>query len=161
MELSETLEQLETQVNEGKKRGLIGALQIGRALSKIQAGNLFLIDGCKDFPGYCEKVHGFKRSTGYNMIAIYQTWGQAILANPEFQNVDPSRLVRLLPLIEKEDKDELLRDAVFIPDSQSFNNQIRNKRGFVATDECDHPDGFQPIPWTQCPRCKQRRKVTL
>ena len=152
------LEDLEAEIAQGKKRGLLGALQIGRALSRIQSGNLFLSDGCDTFAAYCEKTHGFKRSTAYSMIAVYATWGQAILANPEFQSVDPTRLIRLLPLIEKEGKDELLRDAVFIPDAAGFNNQIRNRAGKVATDD-PHDHVWQPIPWEQCTVCKQRRKA--
>ena len=154
-----SLEKYEAEISEGKKRGLLGALQIGRALSRIQEGNLFLSDGCDNFAVYCEKTHGIKRSTAYNMISVYTTWGQAILANPEFQSVDPTRLIRLLPLIEKEDKDELLRDAVFIPDAAGFNNNLRNRAGKVGTDECSHPDGFEPIGYEVCPRCRLRRKV--
>ncbi len=101
---------------------MLGALQIGRALAKISEGNLFFAAECPTMAAYWEKVHGFKRSTAYNLIGVWQTWGQKILDTPEFQNVDPSRLVLLLPLIDKEDKDKLLRDAVFIPDKAGFEN---------------------------------------
>ena len=153
------LSDLEAEIAQGKKRGLLGALQIGRALAKIHEGNLFLSDGCDNFTQYAERVHGFKRSTAYNMISVYQTWGQAILANPEFQSVDPTRLIRLLPLTTEENKEELLRDAVFVPDKAGFENQLRNRAGKVATDD-PHTHSWQPIPWEQCSICKQRRKVT-
>jgi len=152
------LEDLEKEISEGRRRGLLGALQIGRALKRINENNLFLVAECKDIVQYSEKVWGFKRSSCYNLIAIYETWGQAILANPEFQAVDPTRLIRLLPLIETEDKEELLRDAVFIPDAAGFENNLRNRRGEVATDD-EHEHAWQPIPWEQCSICKQRRKI--
>jgi len=152
------LEDLEAEIAQGKKRGLLGALQIGRALSRIQSGNLFLSDGCDNFAQYVERAHGFKRSTAYSMIAVYQTWGQAILANPEFQSVDPSRLIRLLPFVDKDDPQELLRDAVFVPDKAGFEANVRNRRGSIAPDQClDHD--FIPIPWTQCSKCGLRKKI--
>ncbi len=153
-----SLEQLENEIAAGRKRGLLGALQIGRALAKISEGNLFLAAECPTMAAYCEKVHGFKRSTAYNLIGVWQTWGQKILDTPEFQNVDPSRLVLLLPLIEKEDKDKLLRDAVFIPDKAGFENNLKNLRGEIGTDQCEAHD-WQPIGIEQCSRCKLRRKV--
>lgn len=153
-----TLEKYEAEISEGKKRGLLGALQIGRALKRIQEGNLFLSDECDNFAVYCEKTHGLKRSTAYNMIAVYSTWGQAILANPEFQSVDPTRLIRLLPLIDTNDPTELLHDAVFVPDKAGFENNLRNRRNLVGTDQCNEHD-FRPIPWTQCSKCGLRRKI--
>jgi len=152
------LEDLEKEISDGRRRGLLGALQIGRALKRIQEGNLFLTDGCDTFPAYCEKTWGFRRSSAYNFIAVYQTWGQAILANPEFQSVDPTRLIRLLPLIEKEDKDELLRDAVFIPDKAGFEANIRNRQGKAAPDQCEEHT-WEPIPYQQCTVCGLRRKL--
>lgn len=152
-----SLETLEKEITEGRKRGLLGALQIGRALKRIQEGNLFLTEGCENFPQYCEKTWGFKRSTCYNLIAVYVTWGQAILANPEFQGVDPSRLVRLLPLTTEENKSELLHDAVFIPDASGFENNIRNRKGEVATDD-EHEHSY--VPWLErCTVCKHSRKI--
>ena len=152
------LEDLEKEISEGRRRGLLGALQIGRALKRINENNLFLVAECKDIVQYSEKVWGFKRSSCYNLIAIYETWGQAILANPEFQAVDPTRLIRLLPLIESEDKDELLRDAVFIPDKAGFEANIRNRRGSIAPDQCEN-HSFQPIGIEQCTVCGLRRKI--
>ena len=153
-----TLENYEAEISEGKKRGLLGALQIGRALSRIQSGNLFLSDGCDNFAAYCEKTHGIKRSTAYNMISVYTTWGQKILDNPEFQSVDPSRLIRLLPLTTEVNAEDLLLDAACIPDAAGFENNLRNRRGEVGTDQCDEHD-FRPIPWTQCSKCGLRRKI--
>jgi len=152
------LEDLEKEIAQGKKRGLLGALQIGRALSRIQDGNLFLSDGCDNFAAYCEKTHGIKRSTAYNMIAVYTTWGQKILDNPDFQSVDPTRLIRLLPLTTEVNAEDLLLDAACIPDAAGFENNLRNRRGEVATDD-EHEHNFQPIPWEQCSICKQRRKI--
>ncbi len=153
-----SLEQLENEIAAGRKRGLLGALQIGRALSRISDGNLYLAAECPSMAAYCEKVHGFKRSTAYNLIGVWQTWGQKILDTPEFQNVDPSRLVLLLPLIEKEDKDKLLHDAVFIPSKSAFEDQVRDIKGLQTTDTCEEHD-WQPIGIEQCSKCKLRRKV--
>ena len=151
------LEDLEKEISDGKRRGLLGALQIGRALSRIQSSNLFLSDGCDNFAQYVERAHGFKRSTAYNMIAVYTTWGQAILANPEFQSVDPSRLIRLLPFIDKDDPADLLRDAVFVPGKQAFEDNLRNRAGKVASDD-EHKHLWEP--WLKrCSICHKTVKI--
>ncbi len=154
------LEDLEKEISDGRRRGLLGALQIGRALCRIQEGNLYLNnnDGWCRFEAYVEGEHGIKRSMAYNLMAVYRAWGRQILENTEFQNVDPTRLIRLLPLIEKNDTAELLRDAVFIPDKAGFDANLRNRQGRTAPDQCSDHD-FIPIPWTQCSKCGLRKKI--
>ena len=154
-----SLDTYEREIEKGKGKGLLGALQIGRALHQIKEGNLWATsDGCKTFEKYAESIHGFKRSTCFNLIAVWNTWGEKILETPEFQSVDTSRLVRLLPFVGEDDKQELLRDAVFIPDERGFSANLRNRRGLTAPDECETHD-WQPVPYEQCTVCKQRRKV--
>ena len=159
MEVAISLQRCEKQILEGKGDGLRGALRIGKALSIISEGNLWVQVGAKSFDQYVSTHHGFSRSTSYNMMAVSKYFGPELLADPSLMTIDPTRLIRLLPLVTESNKLDLLHDAAQIPDAKGFENQLRNKRGKVGTDECDHPDGFKPVEYEVCPHCNLKRKV--
>jgi len=157
MELALTLEKWEKDIQEGRNMGLIGFLKIGRAISAIHDGNLYLTAGCRNIEEYGEKVHGLRKSSIYNAMSIWETWGTYILAHPELQGVDPTRLVRLLPLIDGKDHHELLHMAATVPDAKAFENNIKNLNGKPGTDECKH--AYRPIQMEKCAHCNHLRKV--
>ena len=159
MNISLNLDSCEKQIQNGKLKGTIGALQIGKALLAINEGNLWAGSGAKNFESYVSQAHGFSRSTAYNLMSIYFEFGQQLLADPSLQTIDTTRLIRLLPFTENHDKETLLHSAAQIPDTAGWENNLRNMRGKVGTDECCHPEGFKPVGYEVCPICNQRRKV--
>ena len=155
-----SIDRYEKQIQGAKGKCLEGALIIGKALLAIKEGNLYLSVGAKTFEHYAEQTHGISRSSAYNYIGVYKYFGPLLLADPSLQAVDPSRLIRLLPLIDETNKEDLLHMAASVPDEKGFSNNIRNRKGKVATDECDHPDGFDPVGYEVCRHCNLKRKVT-
>jgi len=155
-----SLDRCEREIMAGKGQGLLGAIRIGKSLDIINDGNLWVQVGAKSFEAYVSNTHGFSRSTAYNMMSVARYFGPLLLEDPSLQTVDVTRLIRLLPLVTAENKDDLLRDAALIPDARGFENQIRNRKGKVATDD-DHTHEFEPIPYEACVHCGLRRKIKV
>jgi len=160
MQLIQSLDVLEKKIISGKAKGLEGALQIGIALEKIKENNMYLAAGSKTFEQYVENTHGFSRSSAYNFINVARYFGPLLLADPSLQTVDPSRLVKLLPLITEVNKEELLHSAAQMPDARGFDNLIRSLQKKVCTDD-PHEHDFVPINIEQCSVCGLRRKVKV
>ncbi len=161
MEIAKSLDVYEKSIAAGKKAGLMGAIQIGGSLNKIREGNLWVVTGAKSFDKYVSSAHGFSRSTSYNLMAVATKFGKHILADSSLQSIEPTRLIRLIPFVQeldgKSNAVDLLHQAAHIPDSEGFNNQLRNMDGKVATDD-DHEHDFQP--WlARCSVCHKTRKV--
>jgi len=152
MDVTIGIEQHEKEIAEGKKAGLIGALKIGRALQAINYNNLWL-PLADTFEKYCAAAHGFQKSSAYNFIALWDTWGEGVAK----LSVDPTRLVRLLPYVTEENKEELLEMAVHVPDAKGFDNNLRNLAGKTGTDD-PHDHQWVSIQMEQCSVCGQRRK---
>ena len=156
MEIAKGLDSYEREILAGKKRGLLGAIQIGLALEKIREGNLWLNTGAKSFNAYASGQHGFSKSTAYNMMSVAATFGKYILEDPDLQGIEVTRLIKLLPHVKDSNEKDLLNQAAHIPDAIGFENQLRNMAGKVGTDECNHD--FAPINIQQCKICGLRRK---
>ena len=158
MNQSVSLDRCEKEIMAGKGQGLLGALRIGKALEIVSDGNLWVQVGAKSFDSYVSNTHGFSRSTAYNMMSVARYFGPLLLADPSLQAVDPSRLVKLLPLIDENNKEELLHSAAQMPDARGFDNLIRSLQKKVCTDD-PHEHEFEPIPYEACKHCGLRRKI--
>ncbi len=162
MEISKNLDSYEKQISAGKRAGLLGGIQIGAALNAINDGNLWIGVGVASFPKYVQAVHGFSRSSAYNLMGIAKIFGKYILADQSLQSIEPTRLIRLLPFVQELDgqsnTEHLLHQAAHIPDAVGFDNQLRNMAGKTATDDA-HTHSWQPINVEQCTVCGLRRKV--
>ena len=157
MEPTIGIEKHEKDINDGKKAGLIGALKIGRALKAINEGNLWL-PFAPTFESYCSQAHGFQKSSAYNLMALWSTWGDYLVSHPELQVLEPTRLVKLLPHATEENKEELLHMAAEIPDYKGFENNLRNLQGKTGTDD-PHEHDWVSIQMERCEICGLRRKV--
>ena len=155
------LDRYEKEIVAGKRRGLLGAIQIGMALGKIREGNLWANTGAKSFEKYVSAAHGFSRSTSYNLMAVAVKFGRHILADSSLQSIEPTRLIRLLPFVQELDgqsnAEDLLHQAAQIPGAQAFEDQVRNLAGKTATDD-PHTHDFQPINIMVCSVCGLRKK---
>lgn len=156
MEIAKGLDTYEKQIVAGRRAGLLGAIQIGAALDKIRDGNLWVTTGAKSFEKYVQSTFGFSRSSAYNMMSIAIKFGQYILADQSLQSIEPTRLIRLLPFVDESNQLDLLHQASQIPDAQGFDNQLRNMKGKVATDD---PHEHDWLPWLErCEVCHKTRK---
>lgn len=96
------------------------------------------------------------RSTAYNLMEIWEKFGQHIGEGAE---IEYTRLVRALPVSKKLDDTQvtlLLEDARLLP-STAFYDNLRNLRGQVATDECLH---VEREAWEKCRCCGKMMKIT-
>jgi hypothetical protein len=150
-----TLEECEKQISVGKKHGIVGAVQIGQALTQINKDNLWVVSGAQTFEKYVEGEHGFSRATAYNLMGVASQFGQRIL---EGDVCDVTRLIKLLPLTTDANREELFEMACHVPSSSAFEANVRNLKGKIAPDD-PHEHEWEPIPYQQCKICGQRRRV--
>uniref|UniRef100_A0A6M3LS74 Uncharacterized protein n=1 Tax=viral metagenome TaxID=1070528 RepID=A0A6M3LS74_9ZZZZ len=156
MNIALRLADYEKEISEAKRGGVLSFLRIGKALHAINQGDLWQ-GQASSFSSYVENSLGLKRSWAYSLINVWQVWGQQLLAAPDLQSVEITRLVKLLPLTTDENKEELLHAAAHIPDVRGFENNLKNLRGKKGTDECDH--NFQVVSFWQCELCGLRKKT--
>jgi hypothetical protein len=158
------LRELEKSISSGKKDSVLGFLRIGQALSKIKELDLWRFSEAESFSSYMEKVQGIKRSWGYALLGVAETFGpmldltsggSSLSVNPDTPDI--TRLVRLLPHITEENKEELYHLATNTP-AKAFEDSMRNLKGKVATDD-PHECIWEPIPYLQCSVCGQKRRL--
>ncbi len=157
MEKRRSLDILEKQIHQGKKAGLLGALQIGMALEEINSGNLFLEARCKTISEYASKSHGIGRSTTFNLMAVATKFGRLILDDPSLQSIEPTRLIRLLPFVDDSNQLDLLHTAAQVPGAQAWDDTLRNLAGKTGSDD-PHTHSWEPINLLQCSVCGLRKK---
>lgn len=151
------LEEWEQEIATAKKSGILSFLRVGRALCAINADNLWQ-PVAPTFPAYVENSHGIKRSWAYSLIDIWNMWGEHLLGDPSLQQVEVTRLSKLLPLATAENREELLHMAASVPDARGFEDNLRNLKGKTATDD-PHEHDFRLIGIEQCSICGLKRRV--
>lgn len=95
------------------------------------------------------------RSTAYNLMAIWEKFG-AYIANDS--HIEYTRLLKALPVIaggNPERIERLVADAELLP-SRAYYDNLRNLKGLVATDECEH---LEREAWEKCRCCGKMMKV--
>lgn len=133
-----------------------GFLEAGRHLMIIKQGRLYQAEGNHtiSFAYWVENELGYSKSLAYQLIDVYDKWGD-LLGRPEFVTIDYTKACLLLPLITKNtslaEKEDLLHMAVQ-QSSRGLKDNIKNLKGELATDECDHPDESQES-WNKCKAC--------
>lgn len=158
MQLARTLDSCEKLIHEGNGNELRGALQKGKGLNIISENNLWIQTGSKSFEKYVENHLGFGKSTAYGYMAIYRYCHDVLMNDPLLASTSPTRILKLLPYINENNKLDLLHMAAATPDARSFDNNLRNIRGQKGTDECDHSE-WEPIPYERCKCCGQKRRM--
>jgi hypothetical protein len=153
------LRELEKSISSGKKDSVLGFLRIGQALSKIKELDLWRFSEAESFSSYMEKVQGMKRSWGYALISVFESFGPLIDTNQDLQCIDVTRCVRLLPHVTKDNADELLHMGAVV-DTKGFENNLKNLAGKVATDD-PHDHVFQLVQFQQCTICGQKTKAIV
>jgi hypothetical protein len=148
MQVALKLNDWEKVYHKGNMYELGGCLLQGKALVNINVGNCWLEVGCKSFEHYCREVLGIGKSTAHNKMQMFETLNDYYEKHPELKDTAPTRIVRLLPHLTEENRDELLAMAHDVPSAKDFENNISNLNGKPGTDECtDHV-------WVIIKRCK-------
>lgn len=132
-------------------------LALGEALCTMRDGRYYRhlgihIETLDDF--FVEIRLG--RSTAYNLMEIYEKFGRHIGEGAE---IEYTRLVRALPVSKKLDDTQvtlLIENARLLP-STAFYDNLRNLKGQVATDECDH---LEREALEKCLCCGKMMKIT-
>ncbi len=147
----------ENQIRTAKGDGIRSFLQIGQALHEIKEGSLWRQTPAKDFSQYAAKVWGFKQSHAYSLIGVWKEWGDMLPELPEL-TPDVTRLIRLLPFVKPENKEELLHAASEIPDVQAFEDTVRELKG-LETSDSEHDHVFEQVPYKVCSICGLKVRV--
>lgn len=154
---SEIVFNLIEEIKQAKVGVIKGFLVMGKNLDKIQKEKLwtYYADHLEDFNSFLREIR-VGISTAYNCMAIWRQFGELLISKN--LEIDYFRLVKLLPVAKEEDKEDWLIKAQEL-DSSGFNNEIREAKGLVPTDKCEH-DGDK-IYLERCQICGRIRKVGL
>ena len=96
-----------------------------------------------------------KHATAFNCIRIWRAFGE-MMAKKELYP-DYFRLVRLLPIAKKDDKEEWLIKAVELP-AKGFDDEIKSAKGLLTSDECDHLESDR-VYYFRCKACRSWIKI--
>lgn len=157
MEIAKGLEHWEKLWNKGELHAMAAALNIGEAAKNIKDGNLW-ITKAESFNQYLKRERGYEKSQVDNFIKMWEKAGEYLRSHPELMGTKPTRIIRLIPHLTDENREELIHAAAHIPDANAFNDMLRNLKGQVATDD-PHEHDFAPVNIQQCKICGLRRKV--
>lgn len=152
----EELYQRKQAVIEGIIEGKRGWLRAGKELMIIKQKRLYRLEGhhATSFAYWVENELGISKASAYQMIDIYNRLGELLLCK-DYIDVDYSKAALLLPLLTDKTTLQEKEDLLSMAKTQSvrgLKDNIRNKSGKTATDECLHPDGRQE-PWNKCLNC--------
>ena len=143
------------EIKEAKRNTMKGFLVIGKDLDVIQREKIWQYYGShlENFEMFLTEI-GFKHATAWNCIRIWRIFGRY----KNLYEIDYFRLVRLLPIVNEENKGEWFEKAkVLIPND--FNDEIRIAKGKVSQLDCKCPFEEQEF-YTRCRICQKwkRRK---
>lgn len=128
------------------------------ALKQIKENNLYkavLGDETADWKAYLAQIETFyTRSEVHNMFRVFDKFVTELGFEYEsISDIPISRLLLLIPIIDKDNSEELLSSARVLT-RRDFNNIVRGKKGLPTTDTCNHDYEHYLI----CKICGDRRK---
>ena len=105
---------------------------------------------------YCSGELGISYSKVRSYIDIYKKFAAMIDAEPGYRKIGVTRLSIIAPIVNKGgDPEQWLEKALTLP-VKGFDDAVREARGLITTDSCDHPSF---IVIERCTVCGWRRKV--
>jgi hypothetical protein len=126
--------------NEGVNLSKKGFLRMGEAIFFIKAEKLWKYDGthCPSFKSWAENALHISVSQAHRLAQIYTEVGTILI--DEKISIDVTKVTLLLPYLEGQPDDvkrEMLKEASLLS-VEAIKNNLANKNGKTATDECDH-----------------------
>jgi hypothetical protein len=147
-ELAERAWDLEQRLNQCLVAIRENYLELGLVASALKAGKLYKLvcPEAQNWPHYLSlKCVGLKRAQIDNLADISKTIG-VYIKDSEIdvtRALDITRIVRALPAPEREDKArELIGSAEIMPPA-AWKDTIRECKGMITSEECDHPEEFR------------------
>lgn len=162
------LQAIGTELHE-RKQGVInglhtaknGYLEAGKNLLVIKQKKLYKAEhGNITFSQWVEGELGISRATAYQMIEVYEKFGD-LLAHPDYAQIDYSKAAALTPMVDDdstlEEKEELLHMAMNNT-VKGLKNNLKEMQGKPTTDTCDHPP-YRQEQWCKCGICGQMWRI--
>jgi len=144
--------------NRGIEDAKQGYLMMGKAITAIRDEQLWRLEGphCPTFDYFCKAVLHMSPAQTYRLGQIWEKFGH-ILEAPEI-HVDISKVTLLLPVLANR-PDEVKKEMLLAAQDltvEDLKNNIREMKGHIATDVCEHPPDQQDIEtWFRCRVCKK------
>lgn len=146
---------------EGKKKGIVGALMMGEAVYLIKEGKLWMNDcvGVPTFKAFAQHEMGMAVSQAYRLQEIFvKLSGLWPLCQQEGLELNISTVTLLLPVLQVEksleEKMDIIRDNANIPLEAVKNNVLALQgKGDKATDVCLHNGKFEY--YRKCVNCNK------
>jgi hypothetical protein len=85
-------------------------------------------------------------------MAVYEKFGLIMAADPTLLEVEPTRLIRLLPIINTPEQVEEAVHFAATSNAQDFDNHLRMITGKQPTDD-GHEHEYEP--WLKCRTCNK------
>jgi hypothetical protein len=121
-------------------------LEAGKYLIIVRQKKLWRLDGhhVKRFEQWVTMELGISKSTAFNAINVYEKYGDIIESSPEYQRIDFSHFVALLPYVSDKstvgEKEKLL-DLAKGQTVQGLKDNLRELAGKKPSDsDCEHKD---------------------
>lgn len=135
------------EIHQTQARICTDFIRIGKLLCEVQDERLHgdWASHCLTFDDFLADI-GLKRTSAYNAIRVYRQFGHL-----DTTGIPMDRLVTLAPLKLESDqqKIEWLEKARELP-SRGLKDEIRERRGEVAVDVCEH---YRQIMLHKCEEC--------
>ena len=156
---AESIHKLVQEISDAKKHLVGNFLVIGRNLTVIQETKLWRYygDHLKNIRDFFKEL-GFSNAKGYHYINIWKQFGEYLLDQKiEVEYLGVARLQKLLPLVNDENKADWVAKANTIPRMEDFDNEIKEAKGMMPTDQCECLKEMQEF-YTRCSVCDKYRK---
>jgi len=150
MELIKPAQHLDTITKEIHQCILEGTrrfLMIGKLLKQVQDDNMWQLTDANSFLEWAEREIKWKRAQVYNAMGVFDRFGAEIAANPALLEIEPTRLIRLLPM---DDGRAHLHEAATLT-ATDFDNHLKMATGKQPTDSCNH----EWEAWKRCKLCQK------
>lgn len=134
-----------TLLKDGLSNARSGYLKAGKALLVIKDKKLWKGDGAHNtrFDQWLSNEMGIKKTTAYNLMAVYEKFGELIEFNDLYNWLEFSHIVALLPYVKKDTTDEekeRLLSLVNGQTAQGVRDNLRELSGKVPSDKCEHKE---------------------
>ena len=149
---SNSVNDIVLKIVDAKQNIVKNFLIIGACLDKIQVEKLWSHWGShlKTFDDFLKEIK-MGRSTGYYCLDIWREFG--VMLKSKNLDIDYSRLVKLLPVVNEKNKDEWLTKAESLS-NDDFDDELRVAKGKESRLDCRH----EWEDWQKCKKCLIIRK---
>lgn len=153
--LDEIVREINTCIMQGAQR----FLKMGALLKAVRDGNLWMHSGASTFREWAEREVKLKKSAAYAAIDSFEKYQHVIDADPTLATVEQSRLTKLLPFANGDERTNDLLHMAKEADARGFEENLKELRGGMPTDVCEHPldqqENFQ-----KCKVCNRFHRIT-